>query len=154
MLVDGSVFAEHGYLQQVRPRLFSYGSFVWVHDLLGEGWWKQRLFNLLVHIAVVMSLWGFYREILRHIEPPLDESGPPQMRAQPYRGSPALGLAIGFFALNPVAVYAGAYLIQRSILMRSAPRDSGALVLYAGLGGGAFGLFSIGLGLLCPSRDI
>ena len=117
LLTNGTIFAEHGHLQEVRTRLFSYGSYTWVHNLFGDGWWKQRLVNLFVHIAVAFALLGFYREILKHIQPPLDDSGATQTMAQSYRDSPAIGLAIGFFALNPAAVYAVAYLIQRSILM-------------------------------------
>lgn len=90
-----------------KERMLSYGSFVWLQWLLGEGWWKQRLVNLLLHVAVAGALWGFWREILRHVEP----------KAEAIDRSPALGLAIGAFALNPVAVYAVAYLVQRSIVM-------------------------------------
>lgn len=111
-LVEG-LFAEYASIFQFRQRLLSYGSFVWVQELFGEGFWKQRLFNLFIHFAVTFSLWGLYREILRRIEPPADEAS----TAAPYYRSPALGVAIGFFALNPVAVYAVAYLIQRSILV-------------------------------------
>ena len=60
-----------------------------------------------------------YREILRHIAPPPADSGHAagQTAAGYDKSLPALWLAIGFFALNPVAVYAVAYLIQRSILL-------------------------------------
>src|SRR5687767_127591 len=114
-----SLFTEYASLLPVRERMAAYGSFVWVQALFGEGWWKQRLVNLMLHMGVVISLWALYREILRHIDaPPADplgitsSSNPPAL----YR-SPALGLAIGFFALNPVAVYGVGYLIQRSIVM-------------------------------------
>src|SRR5262249_59397870 len=60
----------------------------------------------------VAALWAFYREILRHVAAPAGEGEP-----APYWCSPALGLAIGFFAINPVAVYGVGYLIQRSILL-------------------------------------
>jgi tetratricopeptide (TPR) repeat protein len=103
-LAEG-LFADYRSLAEWRARLLSYGSFVWLQALWGEEWWKQRLFNLALHVGVVAALWALYREILRALEP-----------AQSHR-SPALGIAIGFFALNPVAVYAVAYLIQRSILM-------------------------------------
>src|SRR5260221_6218998 len=53
-----------------------------------------------------MAMWALYREMLRHVATPAGVDP-----------SPALGVAIGFFALNPVAVYAVAYLIQRSIVM-------------------------------------
>lgn len=107
------LFSEYASLLPLRVRLLSYGSFVWLQSLFGEGWWKQRIFNLLVHAGVVASLWALYREILRHIASSAEEGH----EAVPYYRSPALGLAIGFFALNPVAVYGVAYLIQRSILL-------------------------------------
>jgi tetratricopeptide (TPR) repeat protein len=109
-LANGRLFADYASVLDVRPRMLSYGSFVWIRDVFGGGWWKQRLVNVAIHLGVVLALWAFYREILRHIQPPED-------RAAPYAQSPALGMAIGFFALNPVSVYAVAYLIQRSILL-------------------------------------
>lgn len=112
-LTDG-LFSDFGSRLAMRARVLSYGSFVWLGAVAGEGWWKQRLFNLAIHFAVVVSLWALYREILRCIAPPPATHG---AAAVPYHQSPALGIAIGFFALNPVAVYSVAYLIQRSILL-------------------------------------
>ncbi len=109
------LFDRYRSILDVRERMLSYGSFVWLQALAGEGWWKQRTANLAIHIGVVAALWALYREILRAIAQPADAAG---IAAPPsYDRSPALGVAIGFFALNPVAVYAVAYLIQRSILM-------------------------------------
>jgi tetratricopeptide (TPR) repeat protein len=115
-LADGELFADYRSALEFRARMLSYGSFVWLHAVLGAGWWKQRLFNVLLHCGVVIALWALYREILRHIAsaPGATAEDAPQ---QSFADSPALGFAIGFFALNPVAVYGVAYLIQRSILM-------------------------------------
>lgn len=113
-LADGQLFAKYA-TPALAERMLSYGSFVWLHALAGDGWWKQRLANVAIHAAVVVSLWGLYREILRHVAAP-----PPAVPGQPaesYADSPALWIAIGVFALNPAAVYAVAYLIQRSILL-------------------------------------
>jgi len=112
-LTDGDLFTTYRSLA-LRSRVLSYGSFVWLQSLLGEGWWKQRLLNIAIHLAVVGVLWGFYREILRALTAPDPDPGEERV---PYHASPALGVAVGFFALNPVAVYAVAYLIQRSILL-------------------------------------
>jgi tetratricopeptide (TPR) repeat protein len=95
-------------------RLVSYGTFMWIDSLFGEALWKQRIANLAIHLGVVVALWVFYREVLRSIATPRPEPGE---APQPYRESQGLGIAIGYFALNPVAVYAVAYLIQRTILM-------------------------------------
>lgn len=115
-LADGELFADYRSAFDLRARMLSYGSFVWLQALVGEGWWKQRLFNVLLHGAVVLALWALYRQILRHIAPPPGDD-PAAATPVAYHQSPALGLAIAFFALNPVSVYAVAYLIQRSILM-------------------------------------
>jgi Tfp pilus assembly protein PilF len=112
-LTDSDLLARYSSLQ-LRVRMLSYGSFVWVHALLGDGWWKQRLVNIAIHLAVVAAMWAFYREILRALTPPEPDPGEERI---PYHESPALGFAVGVFALNPVAVYGVAYLIQRSILL-------------------------------------
>lgn len=112
-LTDG-LFTDFASGFALRARALSYGSFVWLQWLAGEGWWKQRLLNLAIHAATVVALWALYREILRCIALPAGEAGAGQA---PYERSPALGIAIGFFALNPVAVYSVAYLVQRSILL-------------------------------------
>lgn len=106
-LSSGRLFVEYRSFLDLRVRMFSYGTFVWLHELAGDAWWVQRVANLAIHGLVVAALWGFYREILRRIEP----------AAENLDRAPALGIAIGFFALNPVAVYAVAYLMQRSILL-------------------------------------
>lgn len=108
------IFKQYGALFPIKVRMLSYGSFAWIQQLFGEGWWKQRLFNLVLHAGVVLALWALYRELLRHVAPSVDDEG---VAAAPYYRSPALGLAIGFFALNPAAVYGVAYLVQRSIVM-------------------------------------
>ena len=115
ILANGLVFDGYGKLLPWRPRMLSYGSFVWLQAIMGEGWWKQRLVNVLLHGGVVAALWGFYREMLRHVQParvPAGETAP-----DPASAHAALALGLGFFALNPVAVYAVAYLVQRSIVM-------------------------------------
>jgi tetratricopeptide (TPR) repeat protein len=99
---------------ELRPRMLSYGSFLWLEALFGAGLWKQRLLNVFLHLGVVCALWGFYREILRAVTAPRPEPGEAE---QPYHESAAIGFAVAFFALNPMAVYAVAYLIQRSIVM-------------------------------------
>jgi tetratricopeptide (TPR) repeat protein len=109
-LASGELFREYANTLQLRARMLSYDSFVWLQALFGEGWWKQRLANVVIHVGVVLALWGFYRELLKHVAPPEGETASLDR-------SPALGIAIAAFALNPVAVYAVAYLIQRSILL-------------------------------------
>jgi hypothetical protein len=111
-LTDGRIFGVYGSLLRGEPRALSYGSFVWIQAVFGDGWPVQRAFNLLIHLGVMLALWAFYRDILTSITPSDDD--PSGVEYQQY---PGIGLAVGFFALNPVTVYAVAYLIQRSILM-------------------------------------
>jgi tetratricopeptide (TPR) repeat protein len=144
-LVDGDLFTIYRSWLEPRARMFSYGSFVWVKALFGDGWWKQRIVNLIIHLGVVVALWGFYREILRNIELPPAEGVDAAKARVPYVDSPALGLAIAFFALNPVAVYAVAYLIQRSILMATFFVVAGLWAFARGLRTGRRGLYGVAL---------
>jgi protein O-mannosyl-transferase len=119
LLTSGTLFEQYRSLTSLRPRLLSYATFVWLQDLFGQGWWKQRLINFGLHLCVVVAIWGFYREIIRCIDA-TDGSLVPGAAAtqhKSYLQPSALAFAVGFFALNPMAVYAVAYLIQRSILM-------------------------------------
>jgi tetratricopeptide (TPR) repeat protein len=135
-LTDGRIFGSYGSLLQWQPRVLSYGSFVWIQSVFGESWPVQRAFNLLIHIGVTVALWAFYREILKSIARSDDEPS-----GVAYHQSPALGLAVGFFALNPVSVYAVAYLIQRSILLATLFVVLGLWLFARGLQRGGMGAF-------------
>lgn len=113
-LTDGSVFGVYGGLTEFKQRLLSYGSFVWVDALFGPGWGKQRLVNIALHLGTVAALYAFLRELLAHTR------FPEEFEAQPHFGlsrTAALRVGVALFAVNPVAVYAVAYLMQRSIVM-------------------------------------
>ena len=113
-LKDGTIFGQHGSLLEYQQRMLSYGSFVWAEALLGDGWWKQRLLNLVLHLGTVAALFGLTRELLDLVAFPDDFR-----QAASFESSKraALWLGVGLFAVNPVAVYAVGYLVQRSILM-------------------------------------
>lgn len=113
-LQDGTVFDSYGSLAPLRQRLLSYGSFVWAQDVLGEGWWKQRLVNVALHLAVVGALYALLGALLRTARFP--ESFEEQAHFQRSREA-ALQVGLALFALNPVAVYAVAYLVQRPIVL-------------------------------------
>ncbi|HVR51760.1 MAG TPA: tetratricopeptide repeat protein [Pseudorhodoferax sp.] len=113
-LTDGTVFDHYGSLLPLQPRMLAYGSFVWLQSLFGEGWLVQRVFNVVLHLGVAAGLYVLFQRLLQRTE--FSE----QARAEPgledsWRA--ALRVGVVLFALNPVAVYAVAYLIQRSILM-------------------------------------
>lgn len=113
-LTDGTIFGGYGNLLDLRTRMLSYGSFVWVQSLFGEAWWKQRLVNLILHVGTAAGLYALFDQLLRSKgfskENEADPDFLPSARA-------AVRVGVLLFALNPVAVYAVAYLIQRSIVM-------------------------------------
>lgn len=113
-LGDGTIFGEYGSLLQFKQRMLSYGSFVWVQEFLGDGWWKQRAVNLALHLGVVAALYALLKSLLCTVRFPQEFE-----EQAHFVGSRAAALRVGvaLFALNPVAVYAVAYLAQRSIVM-------------------------------------
>ncbi|WP_199797612.1 tetratricopeptide repeat protein [Pseudazoarcus pumilus] len=118
-LLDGSIFELYGSLFELRQRMLSYGSFVWVEALVGDGWWKQRLVNVALHLAVVVALYALFARLLSIA---LRQSQGVVVDLKPANGLGPSGLAalrvgVALFAVNPVAVYAVSYLVQRSVLM-------------------------------------
>ena len=112
LITSGQLFAEYGSLLALKPRMLSYGSIVWLHALVGDAWWVQRLANVVLHTAVVAMLYVFYRQLLLSLALPetTDEKSPPALRWAVFMG-------VAWYAFNPTAVYAVAYLTQRSIVM-------------------------------------
>jgi tetratricopeptide (TPR) repeat protein len=113
-LRDGTIFGQYGHLLPFRPRLLSYGSFVWVQALVGESWAVQRAVNVVLHLVTVFAIYRLLSLLLQCTEFPAQERA-----SAHFETSRTLALRIGvtLFALNPMAVYAVAYLVQRSILM-------------------------------------
>lgn len=113
-LTDDTIFGVYGSLLEIKPRMISYGSFVWVEQLVGSGWWKQRIVNMALHLSVVTAIYSLIKALLPHTRFPLD------IEEQAHFASSqraALEVGVALFALHPVAGYAVGYLIQRSILM-------------------------------------
>lgn len=113
-LTDGTVFESYGSLIELRQRMLSYGSFVWVEAVFGEGWWKQRLVNLVLHAGVAALLYVFFAHLMMHARLGDEVEAEPDFVAS---RRAALRIGAALFALNPVAVYAVGYLIQRSIVL-------------------------------------
>lgn len=114
LLKNGTIFSGYGSLTEFKQRMLSYGSFVWLEGIFGEGWWKQRLFNIAIHLANIFAIHALISRILAHAQFSGETTALPHFTAS---RSAASQVALVIFALNPVAVYAVAYLIQRSILM-------------------------------------
>lgn len=85
-------------------RALSEATFGWIQGLFGANLAWQRLANVLLHGAVGAALFGFLARLFGHV------LGEPRARWTAF-------LCALTFLLHPVAVYAVAYLAQRSILM-------------------------------------
>ncbi|HSD59362.1 MAG TPA: hypothetical protein VLC55_00720, partial [Burkholderiales bacterium] len=91
-------------------RWFAYASFGWTHAMVGPDWWWYRAGNLAAHLAVMLAAYGLaWRFSVALAGPALPAGATVRLRM-----AAALGAAL--FALHPVAVYAVAYVAQRSIL--------------------------------------
>ena len=112
--LEDAVFGQYGGLASLKQRLLSYGSFVWVDAVFGDGWWKQRIVNVALHFGVAASLLLLFRSLAVQVRWP-EEVAAGEGFASSRDAAVFVGVAV--FAFNPVAVYAVAYLIQRSILM-------------------------------------
>ncbi len=112
-LTDGTIFGQYGSLMQFKARVLSYGSFVWFQSVFGDGWWKQRVFNIALHMSTALTLYALALELLQRTQ--WGESSSADTFSSSLRAAALTGVAL--WAFNPVAVYAVAYLIQRSILM-------------------------------------
>ncbi|TWO68267.1 tetratricopeptide repeat protein [Caenimonas sedimenti] len=139
-LTDGTIFGAYGGVWPPKPRLISYGSFVWVQALVGEGWWKQRLFNVVLHLATCWVVYLLLRELLERLRSAEGETAAPEALAAAAR------VAVLVFALNPMAVYAVAYLVQRSIVMATLFAALACWCWVRGLASGRIGFFA---GALC-----
>ncbi len=113
-LTEGTIFGGYGNLLDIKARMVSYGSFVWVEQIAGAGWWKQRLVNIALHLGVVAAMYAFFKALMSSTRFPQDIEEQAQFAASQ---NAALRVAVALFALHPMAVYAVGYLIQRSILM-------------------------------------
>jgi protein O-mannosyl-transferase len=103
--------SDYGNPLQLKVRTLSYGSFVWIERIFGERWDVQRLVNILIHAINCVLLFVFYRRLQPHFFGPRDVEGSSSTRDW------ALLASVSVFAINPVAVYGVAYLVQRSILL-------------------------------------
>ena len=109
-----TIFRDYSGALELKQRLLSYGSFVWIQALFGEGWWKQRIVNLLLHGGVVIALYMLMRDLLA-----VTRFSPELESKDHFKESRNAALMVGtaLFAVNPMAVYAVGYLVQRSIVM-------------------------------------
>jgi hypothetical protein len=100
-------------------RSLPYASLTWGKALFGLDMLHFRIENMLLHCAVVLALFFFWRKLftslvdLKNTETTSTETNiPAKFPSEIWAFCAAL-----LFALHPVAVYAVGYLVQRSILM-------------------------------------
>jgi protein O-mannosyl-transferase len=126
-LLDGTVFGQYGRWDVWMQRWLSFGTFVWLDAALPSNLPIQRAFNLLIHALVCASLFIVTLRLAQQVRWPEEVATQPEFTTR-LRMAVLFGVLV--FALNPVAVYAVAYLIQRSILMATLFT---LLMLWAGL---------------------
>lgn len=88
-------------------RMLPYATLAWTTKLAGFDLLPLRIENLLLHGCVVMVLALFVLRLYRAVLPGSASAN----------SMPAVFIVAGLFALHPVAVYAVAYLAQRTIVM-------------------------------------
>ena len=142
-LSDGTIFGEYGSLLQFKQRMLSYGSFVWLQSLFGEGWWKQRFLNIALHLGTVACIYALLKALLTQARFPREFEDQAHFEAS---RTAALQVGVALFALNPVAVYAVGYLVQRSIVMATLFAVLACWLFVRGLQTGRTGWYAGALG--------
>lgn len=112
--IKGNIAQNYGSFFPIQPRALSYGSFNWVRSIFGEGVGIQRILNVALHLCVCWSIYRLFVALLPFV---LSGKDAPQGGSLTKSQVAALRLGVLFYALNPVAVYAVGYLVQRSIVM-------------------------------------
>lgn len=113
---DGPFFREENLTAYARSvfifhlRWFPYASFGWTYNLVGFDWEWYRAGNLAAHLGVMLAAYS----LAWRLNAALGGSQLSLIALTRLQVAAALGAAL--FALHPVAVYAVAYLVQRSIL--------------------------------------
>lgn len=100
---------DHFQFSPFELRSLPYATLAWGKDMFGPDMLHFRIASLLLHAAVAISLFFFLARLFDAVYPG---------RSGALLDSRAMAFCAALlFALHPVAVYAAAYLIQRSIVM-------------------------------------
>ena len=115
IFTDGRIFGQYGGLLPLKPRLLSYGSFVWIDAIWTQSWALQRAVNALLHLATALSMAALVYQLLKNTRLWGEEfETGDNLKTQRWAAS---GVAAAIWAFHPVAVYGVGYLTQRSIVM-------------------------------------
>jgi hypothetical protein len=110
---DGVVHDQYlGKLFSFELRWLPYATFEWTRVLLGSNMAWFRLGNLALHLATTITLFLFLRRLFERV---LSNSNDGSSETLSLHWLAFFGALI--FALHPAAVYAVAYLVQRTMLM-------------------------------------
>ena len=88
-------------------RLFAYAPLGWAYLLLGNDWFWYRVVNVALHATTCVLIYVFFRRLFRAVIADAQDSSIEWL---------AFSGAL-LFAVHPVAVYAVAYLVERSIVL-------------------------------------
>ncbi|WP_082955251.1 tetratricopeptide repeat protein [Tepidimonas fonticaldi] len=119
-LVDGTIVLTDPYSVSLSFRSLWTASYPWIHQTFGSDIAWQRGFNVVLHMLNALALWVLTRRLIaRALEEEFGFIKGEERSADQDASVYATGvqMSILLWALNPVAVYAVAYLIQRSTLM-------------------------------------
>ena len=115
LLSNGTILQQYGNLWPLRPRLLSYGSFVWLDAVWNQNWVAQRIFNTTIHFATALSVSALVYKLLKISNHWTEEQKQsPDFKVNLQTASYG---AAAIWAFHPIAVYGVSYLIQRSIIM-------------------------------------
>lgn len=109
-LTDGTIYGNYGSLLDLKQRMLSYGSFVWLDAVAPENLALQRTFNLALHLATAGVMGLLFKRLLQRLE----TGDQPHLHSTTQA---ALTAGMVVFVLSPVAAYAVGYLMQRSVVM-------------------------------------
>jgi len=127
-LADGTIVLTEPYSLSLSFRSLWNASYPWIHQTFGSDVVWQRGFNVVLHAVNAVLLWALCSRLLERALHEQDALGQRDggvcgdrvgmIRAHRDALAPvAVQIGVLLWAANPVAVYAVAYLIQRSTLM-------------------------------------
>lgn len=127
----------------LRPRTPAYFSLAAIEVLSGHVE-VHRLVSLALHVACSLALYGLARDLLRLA---WQKGGAGEQQAVESHGTVFAAFAAGAFAIHPAAVYAAAYLAQRSIVVATLCALLSLRLLLRGVVTNRYGITLAGAGL-------
>lgn len=95
------------------PRLATHATYALIDQVFNRNLVAQKIFNFILHGLVVILLYFLTLRLIESVE----VAGVDESSAKKGGVKNPVRVGVALFALNPSAVYATAYLVQRSILL-------------------------------------